>query len=118
MKQKFPEDFLKRSLYDAVNFYCEKFDPSHKDMMLDEAIEKYLKNPKLTRTTKDHRNQSKWKLENFSQAFGNRLVGDFTADEIEEYIYDENKEWVDKTRANHYSIFHTFFNFLFEEGLG
>jgi len=115
MKQKFPEDYLKKSLYDAVRFYCDKFDPLHKDMMLDEAIAKYLKNPKLVRATKDHMNQSKWKLDNFYETFGNRLIGDFTAEEIEDYIYDENKEWVDKTRANHYSILHTFFNFCLKK---
>jgi len=54
-------------------------------------------------------------VEKISDHFDNRLVSDFTAEEIEEYIYDENKEWVDKTRANHYSILHSFFNFCLKK---
>lgn len=115
MKQSYPEDYLNRSLYDAVKFYVDKFDPNHGIMKIDEAIERYLKNPKLTRTSKDHQNQSEWKLRKFSDHFDNRLVSDFTAEEIEEYVYDENKEWVDKTRANHYSILHSFFNFCLKK---
>ena len=72
---------------------------------------KYLKNPKLRRTSKDHQDKSKQKLKNFSDAFDVRNVSEYSVDEIEDYIYDENKEWVDKTRANHYAIIHAFFQF-------
>ena len=73
-------------------------------MLLDEAIEKYLKSPKLTRSSDVHQKQTRNKLETFKDHFDDREVSDFTADEMEEYIYDENKDWVDITRANHYSI--------------
>ena len=111
LKSKFPTDFETRKLVDAVKYYCDHFDPNFGSITLDQAIERYLKNPKLKRTSKDHQDKTKQKLRNFSDAFDVRNVSEYSVDEIEDYIYDENKEWVDKTRSNHYAIIHAFFQF-------
>ena len=115
LQQKFPDTWETISLFNAVTFFCDQFDPNHKIMLLDDAIQKYLKSPKMTRSSDLHRKQSGNKLTNFQDHFDNREISDFTADEMEEYIYDEHKEWSDKTRANHYAVLHTFFNFCLKK---
>lgn len=115
IQQKFPDSWQSISLFNLATFYCDQFDPNHKVMLLDDAIEKYLKSPKMTRSSDLHRGQSKNKLMVFKEHFDNREVSDYSAEEMEEYIYDENKDWVDKTRANHYAILHTFFNFCLKK---
>ena len=86
LQTKFPDTWESISLFNAVSFYCEQYDPDHKLMTLDEAIEKYLKSPKLTRSSDVHQKQTRNKLETFKDHFDDREVSDFTADEMEEYI--------------------------------
>ena len=117
IRTKFPDSWESISLFNAVSFYCNQYDPNHKIMLLDDAIKRYLKSPKISRSSDLHQKQTRNKLETFREHFDNREVSDFTADEMEEYIYDENKDWADKTRANHYAILHTFFNFCLKKDL-
>ncbi|BAQ84561.1 site-specific recombinase XerC [uncultured Mediterranean phage uvMED] len=110
LKAKFPNDL--KTITQGITFYCDQFNSKlEEEITIKEAVDRYLKSPKMIRNSDHHRNQSKYKLENFVDAFDDCMVADITDTQIEEYVYDENKDWEEKSRANQYAVLNTFFTF-------
>lgn len=100
------------TLMDAALVYINHVEKVKERITIDNAIENWIKNPAFTRNSDVHQYQFTRRINFFAKHFdGAMKLDEITADQIEEFIHDENRDVSDKERLNQYACVHAFFSF-------
>jgi len=105
-----------RTLTDSALFFIDQFSNFDKNVKLGDAIAAYLTNPKLVKKSEAHKKQFRRRLVRFEKAYGSEVTLDsFSAEDIEDWIYDDLKDVSDTERRNEYACIHAFFNWCLKK---
>jgi integrase len=77
---------FEKTITDAVNFYITHLESIQKSAPLSQAIEELIENRKASGASKRYCYDLKLRLGRFSQKFANRIVGDISTREIDEWL--------------------------------
>ena len=114
LETKFPNK--DRSLTDAAMFYVTQY-IDIQSPKIDEAVDRYLGNPKMDRVSEKHQYICMRRLKCFYRELGNLPVDQYTENQIEQYIYDKRKRWGVWSRQNEYKALNAFFNWCVKKKL-
>ena len=102
----------KSTLMDAALLFVNHVEKVKERINIDDAIENWITNPAFTSNSDVHQYQFTRRIKFFGKHFdGNLKIDEVTADQIEEFIHDENRDVSDKERLNQYACVHAFFGF-------